>query len=32
MIGEMIWSWQDIIGEVFMLYQSMTEFLGIAHV
>jgi hypothetical protein len=26
MIGEMIWSRQDIIGEVLMLYQGMREF------
>jgi hypothetical protein len=26
MIGEIIWSRQDIVGEVFMLYQSMREF------
>jgi hypothetical protein len=26
MIGEIIWSRQDIIGEVFMLYQGMREF------
>jgi hypothetical protein len=25
MIGEIIWSRQDMIGEVFMLYQSMRE-------
>jgi DNA modification methylase len=26
MIGEIIWSRQDMIGEVFVLYQSMREF------
>jgi hypothetical protein len=26
------WTWHNMIDEVFMLYQSIYEFLGIAHV